>query len=370
MARLSPFNTPIFIPHLLDRRQVRAAASSMPSGQPVPLTAMTPDAAQSTPVVPERSRRTRAMTASSLRQPSSSSDESTSLALSEHTLLPTPVDARPAFVPFQLSDEQCACPKRAPVRRGLRALPRCQQMPTSTATLTCMGTPRCRSTASGDPSSATSSSRRVQRAPVARGFSMVSIGSRAPQPTPSAGSCRYTQAPPRIILCTLRITLCSPLLTPPLHRRHAPHALLSPHSALGHTRAPTSPPPHTSPIWLRTGARSWSDTTARGAPSRTRRRRRRRPTCTTRAPSPTRSRTSTPTLTLTLTLTHSTLTLTPHPHPHPHPLTRTRTLNPNQVKSEHPGATSYEVKAIIGQRWRALAEGSVPRPGRHVTHLP
>ena len=109
MARLSPFNTPIFIPHLLDRRQVRAAASSMPSGQPVPLTAMTPDAAQSTPVVPERSRRTRAMTASSLRQPSSSSDESTSLALSEHTLLPTPVDARPAFVPFQLSDEQCAC---------------------------------------------------------------------------------------------------------------------------------------------------------------------------------------------------------------------------------------------------------------------
>ena len=83
----------------------------MPSGQPVPLTAMTPDAAQSTPVVPERSRRTRAMTASSLRQPSSGSDESTSLALSEHTLLPTPVDARPAFVPFQLSDEQCACPQ-------------------------------------------------------------------------------------------------------------------------------------------------------------------------------------------------------------------------------------------------------------------
>ena len=204
----------------------------MPSGQPVPLTAMTSDAAQSTPVVPERSRRTRAMTASSLRQPSSSSDESTSLALSEHTLLPTPVDARPAFVPFQLSDEQCACSQacsRASRSESVAPLP--QQMPTSTATLTCMGTPRCRSTASGDPSSATSSSRRVQRAPVARGFSMVSIGSRAPQPTPSAGSCRYaaiaaTSSAPSssfsllTALCTLHFRAPGTLCTP--SARHTP----------------------------------------------------------------------------------------------------------------------------------------------------
>ena len=54
----------------------------------------------------------------------------------------------------------------------------------------------------------------------------------------------------------------------------------------------------------------------------------------------------------------------PNPHPHPHPR-----RHPDQVKSEHPGATSYEVKAIISQRWRALAEGSVPSYSRYVTHL-
>ena len=35
-----------------------------------------------------------------------------------------------------------------------------------------------------------------------------------------------------------------------------------------------------------------------------------------------------------------------------------RTTYYGEVKYEHPGATSYEVKAVIGQRWRALAEGS------------
>ena len=79
---------------------------TMPSGQPVPVTAMTPYDDKPIPVVAMRV--TRAMAAPSLcRRPSSSSDEYT-LTLSEHTLFPTPVDARPAFVPFQLSDEQCA----------------------------------------------------------------------------------------------------------------------------------------------------------------------------------------------------------------------------------------------------------------------
>ena len=84
----------------------------MPSGQPVPVTAMTPYDDKPIPVVAMRV--TRAMAAPSLcRRPSSSSDEYT-LTLSEHTLFPTPVDARPAFVPFQLSDEQCAYPPSLP----------------------------------------------------------------------------------------------------------------------------------------------------------------------------------------------------------------------------------------------------------------
>ena len=33
----------------------------------------------------------------------------------------------------------------------------------------------------------------------------------------------------------------------------------------------------------------------------------------------------------------------------------------DEVKLEHPSTNSYEVKAIIGQRWRALPEGSAEK---------
>lgn len=181
----------------------------MPSGQPVPVTAMTPYDDQPIPVV--ATRVTRAMTAPSLRRPSSSSASHT---LSEHTLFPTPVDARPGFVPFQLSDEQCACPQACPRASRASCCPahaRCvaPQMPTSTATRTCMGTPRCRSTACGDPSSvratatpglacwshpatvaaaaqATSSSKRGRRARVDRSFWCAATHSRPQDGSPPA----------------------------------------------------------------------------------------------------------------------------------------------------------------------------------------
>ena len=178
----------------------------MPSGQPVPITAMTPYDDQSM-----ATRVTRAMTAPSLsRRPSSIfSDEYTSLTLSEHTLFPTPVDARPAFVPFQLSDEQCACPQACPRASRAPAPAYAPQMPTSTATRTCMGTPRCRSTACGDPSSvratatpglacwshpatvaaaaqATSSSKRGRRARVDRSFWCAATHSRPQDGSPPA----------------------------------------------------------------------------------------------------------------------------------------------------------------------------------------
>ena len=75
-----------------------------------------------------RQTRSVAMTRSSL-----SSDECTMDTLSERTLSPTPVDARPAFVPFQLSDEQCEHPSNVhPSPRAAAHVPlshRCKHLP-------------------------------------------------------------------------------------------------------------------------------------------------------------------------------------------------------------------------------------------------
>ena len=46
-----------------------------------------------------------------------------------------------------------------------------------------------------------------------------------------------------------------------------------------------------------------------------------------------------------------------------------RTVN-DEVKYEHPGANSYEIKAIIGQRWRALPESSAGTAGRYFPTRP
>ena len=277
----------------------------MPSGQPVPVTAMTPYDDQSIPVV--ATRVTRAMTAPSLRRRPSSifSDEYTSLTLSEHTLFPTPVDARPAFVPFQLSDEQCACPQACP--RASRApapayARRCQHLPPPervwvphAADQQRAGTqvrfvppPRLglragriqllllllrrlhlhRDAGGERASTEASGAPRHTRAPktarhlpkdAARTLTssllgrMVSIGSHLPQPTPSTSNCRCGH---------LRASGPSASSAPSASAPSAPYARLAPPSRTTH--APPLTPTH--PRSLRTGARSWSGTTARAAP--------------------------------------------------------------------------------------------------------
>ena len=256
----------------------------MPSGQPVPVTAMTPYDDQSIPVV--ATRVTRAMTAPSLRRRPSSifSDEYTSLTLSEHTLFPTPVDARPAFVPFQLSDEQCACPQACP--RASRApapayARRCQHLPPPervwvphAADQQRAGTqvrfvppPRLglragriqllllllrrlhlhRDAGGERASTEASGAPRHTRAPktarhlpkdAARTLTpsllgrMVSIGSHLPQPTPSTSNCR-----------------CGHLraLDPPHPQHPPPPHPLHPMRALPHRPVPHMPPPSPRP---------------------------------------------------------------------------------------------------------------------------
>ena len=267
----------------------------MPSGQPVPVTAMTPYDDQSIPVV--ATRVTRAMTAPSLRRRPSSifSDEYTSLTLSEHTLFPTPVDARPAFVPFQLSDEQCACPQACP--RASRApapayARRCQHLPPPervwvphAADQQRAGTqvrfvppPRLglragriqllllllrrlhlhRDAGGERASTEASGAPRHTRAPktarhlpkdAARTLTpsllgrMVSIGSHLPQPTPSTSNCRCGHLRVLWTLCilsTLRLrtlcTLCAPCPTVPYHTCPSPHPDPPPFAQDGRTQ--------------------------------------------------------------------------------------------------------------------------------------
>ena len=265
----------------------------MPSGQPVPVTAMTPYDDQPIPVV--ATRVTRAMTAPSLsRRPSSIfSDEYTSLTLSKHTLFPTPVDARPALgkgrrrgvrwstgvvgtkagnpsvlheLQLQRTPRRCqhlpppervwvphaADQQRAgtqvrfvpPPRLGLRA-GHIQLLLLQLRRLHLhrnAGGERASTEASGAPrhTRAPKTARHLPKAsrtltPSLLGR-MVSIGSHLPQPTPSTSNCR-----------------CGHLraLDPPHPQHPPPPHPLHPMRALPHCPVPHMPPPHPDPLLTR-----------------------------------------------------------------------------------------------------------------------